>query len=187
MIFYWSLSGSKSPQVSRTLLSILVNLNDAVFWMVSAHPRISNSFNSLTKPLGIIPSALITTGITVTFMSFSFFSPLARSRYLSLFFFFDFYSQLKTAKSTSHQVLFLLTITKSGLTKIGLSVYILKSQRILSISFSRVDSCLCIYHLVVWSNFNFLHNSKWIIFPIQSCLIFYTSFALVCCIHLLCD
>ena len=33
-------------------------------------------------------------------------------------------------------------------------------------------SGLCICHLVVWSYFNFLHNSQWISFPIQSCLVF---------------
>ena len=34
MVFHWSLSGSKFPQVSRTLLSILTDLNNAVDWMV---------------------------------------------------------------------------------------------------------------------------------------------------------
>ena len=34
MVFHWSLSDSKSPQVSRTLLSILSYLNDIVVWMV---------------------------------------------------------------------------------------------------------------------------------------------------------
>ena len=35
-------------------------------------------------------------------------------------------------------------------------------------SFSRTDSGLCIYHLVVWPRFHLLHNSLWITFPIQS-------------------
>ena len=30
---------------------------------------------------------------------------------------------------------------------------------------------LCIYHLFVWSNFNFLHNSQWITLPTQLCLV----------------
>ena len=38
-----SLSDSKSPQVSRTLLSILTVLNNAVVWMVSYCPLISKS------------------------------------------------------------------------------------------------------------------------------------------------
>ena len=36
MDFYWSLSDSKSSQVSRTLLNILVDLNNAVVWMFSS-------------------------------------------------------------------------------------------------------------------------------------------------------
>ena len=30
---------------------------------------------------------------------------------------------------------------------------------------------LCIYHLFIWSNFNFFHNSRWITLPTQSCLV----------------
>ena len=33
MVFHWSLSDSKSPQVSRTLIRILANLNNDVIWM----------------------------------------------------------------------------------------------------------------------------------------------------------
>ena len=35
MVYHWSLSDSKSHQVSWTLLSILTNLNNVVVWMVS--------------------------------------------------------------------------------------------------------------------------------------------------------
>ena len=35
IVFQWSLSDSKSPQVSRTFLSILAVLNNVVVWMVS--------------------------------------------------------------------------------------------------------------------------------------------------------
>ena len=45
MVIHWSLSDSKSPQVSRTLLNILVLLNNAVVWMVSTSPLISKSSN----------------------------------------------------------------------------------------------------------------------------------------------
>ena len=37
----------KSPQVSRTLLSILANFNNVVDWMVSTRSSISNSSNTL--------------------------------------------------------------------------------------------------------------------------------------------
>ena len=46
-----------------------------------------------------------------------------------------------------------------------------KSLRGLCVSFSRADSGFCIYHLFVWTNLNFLHNSQWITFPTQSCLV----------------
>ena len=66
---------------------------------------------------------------------------------------------------------FLLIITRSGrLAEIRWPVCILKSQKFLCISFSRTDSGLCIYHLFVWSNVNFLHNSHWITFHTQLCL-----------------
>ena len=43
MVSHWSFSDSKSPQVSRTLLSIQADLNNAVVWMVSTRPLISKS------------------------------------------------------------------------------------------------------------------------------------------------
>ena len=52
--------------------------------------------------------------------------------------------------------------------------FILKSQRILCVSFSRIDSQLCIYHLFVWLNLNFLHNSQWITLLTQLCQVLKT-------------
>ena len=51
MVFHWSLSDSKSPPVSRTLLSILAVLNNAVLWMVSNFPPTPKfySFGSLSR------------------------------------------------------------------------------------------------------------------------------------------
>ena len=84
MIFHWILSDCKSAQVSRTLLSIL----------------------TVEVPF---PSEPITTDITVSFMSHSFLSSLARSKYLSLsslsLIFILWFAG--TGKSTIHQVLFL--------------------------------------------------------------------------------
>ena len=57
---HWNLSDTKFLQVYRTLLSILADLNN---WMVSASPPIP-----VVLYLGIVPSAPITIGITVTFM-----------------------------------------------------------------------------------------------------------------------
>ena len=43
MVSHKYLSESKSPQISRTLLSILADLNNAIVWMVSIRPLISKS------------------------------------------------------------------------------------------------------------------------------------------------
>ena len=60
MVFLWSSSDSKCSQVSRTLLSILADLNNAVVWLVTIRLPIFNFSCSLSKPLGILPSASIT-------------------------------------------------------------------------------------------------------------------------------
>ena len=49
MVFNGSLSDSKSPQVSRTLLSILVDFNNAALWMISTSALISNFSSLFTK------------------------------------------------------------------------------------------------------------------------------------------
>ena len=72
MVFRWSFS-DKSPQVSRTLLSILADLINAVVWMVSIGHFISKSLSSFTNPFVTVRSAPITIGVIVTFM-FQFFS-----------------------------------------------------------------------------------------------------------------
>ena len=112
MVFHWSLSDRKSPQVSRTLLSILAVLNNAVVWMVSTRPPTSNSSSPFRNPLVTVPNAPITIGIIVTCMFRSFFNSLARSRYLSFFSlsFRFFLWSAGTAKSTILQVLFFLLI-----------------------------------------------------------------------------
>ena len=165
----------RSPHV---FFSILANFNNVVIQMVSIHPLIFNSSNPLSKPLKTVPSTPVPSAITVTFMFHNFFSSLAKSKYLSLFslsLFFTLWSAW-TAKSTIQQVLFFLLIsTRSGLlVGIRWSVCFSKFQRLLWISFSWTDSGLCLYHFVVWTNFNFLHNSQWITFPTLSYLILYS-------------
>ena len=111
MVFQWSVSYRKSPQVSRTLLGVLADLNNAEIWMISFFPLISsfiiiidksshvsrtllniladfcytavciisifslifNFFSLSSKPLGSVPSAPPTTGITVTFLFLNFY------------------------------------------------------------------------------------------------------------------
>ena len=110
MVFHWSLSDSKSPQVSRTLLSILAVFNNAVIWIMFTRPPTSKSSSPFNNPLVTVPKAPITIGIIVTFMLHSFFNSLARSRYLSLFSHsFSFILWLaRTAKSTILQIFFFL-------------------------------------------------------------------------------
>ena len=86
MVFHWSLSDSKSPQVSRTLLSILAVFNNAVVWMVSTRPPSSESSSLFSNPLATVPNVPITVGITVTFMFHIFLNSLAsRSTYPSFY------------------------------------------------------------------------------------------------------
>ena len=59
MVFHWRLSDSKSPQVSRTRLSILANLNVVVL-IVSTRPLISKSSSPCPNPLMTVPNAPIT-------------------------------------------------------------------------------------------------------------------------------
>ena len=108
MGFHWSLSDRKSPQFSRTFLSILANLTNAVVWMVAFRPVISKSSSPFINPLVTVSKAPIISCINVTFMFHSFFNSRARSRYLSFFslsFNFTMWSARRT-KSTILQVLF---------------------------------------------------------------------------------
>ena len=144
MVFHWSLSDSKSSQVSRTLLSILAVLNNAVVWMVFTLPPTSKSSSPFSNPLVTVPNAPITIGIIVTCMFRSFFSSLARSRYLSFFShsfcFILWYAG--TAKSTILQVLFfccwllLSLVSWPGLGDQFIIVYYYYSSRVFHISIS---------------------------------------------------
>ena len=106
--FHWSLSYSRSPQVSGTHLSILAVFNNAVVWMVSTRAPISKSSRLFKNPLVSPPKASVTVGTIVTFMFHIFFNSLEGLRYLSFFLLsFSFImSSAGTAKSTILQVLF---------------------------------------------------------------------------------
>ena len=129
MFSHWSLCDSKSPHVSKSLVSILTDLNNTVIWMVSTRPLVSILFISLINPLGTVPCASAEIGITVTFMFHSSLSSLARPMYLSFFslsFSFTLWSA-GTVKSTFPQVLFFVDsfyVWSSG----GNLVFLLVSQ-----------------------------------------------------------
>ena len=95
---------------------------------------------------------------------FQFPSKIQVFVYIFFFFLVSFIFTLcsaGTAESTRWRVIFFCSSnTRSGrLAGIGWSVCISKSQRISCVWFSRTNSGLCIYHVVVWSNFNLLYNS----------------------------
>ena len=79
MVFHGRLSDCKSPQVSRTLLSILAVFNNVVVWMVSTQPPTSKYSRPFNNPLVTVPKAPITIGIIVTFIFRSFFNSLSSS------------------------------------------------------------------------------------------------------------
>ena len=73
MVFQWRLNDSKSPQVSRTLLSILAVFHHPVVWMVSTRLPSSKSSRPLNNPLVTGPKAPFIIGKLVTLMFHSFF------------------------------------------------------------------------------------------------------------------
>ena len=79
-VSWWSFTG---VWASRTLLSILVVLNNVVVWMVSTPPPKSKSSSLFSNPLATVPNVPITIGIIVICMFHSFFNSLSRSWYLS--------------------------------------------------------------------------------------------------------
>ena len=109
MVFHWS--DFKSPQVPRTLLSILAVLSNAVVWMVSSRPPTSKSSSPFSNPLVTVPKAPITISIIVTFMFHSFFQFPSKVEVLILFSHsFSFILWSVRTNSAILQVLFFLLI-----------------------------------------------------------------------------
>ena len=166
MVFHRCLSDSKSPQISRTLLSILADLKK-FRWS----PLVL-LFPSPPVPLSILWWLYLSCQLQLVSPSLSssvvFFSSLARSRYLSLFP-LSFSSTLRSvgmAKSTIWQVPFFCWQS------LGLVVW----PRLNDSFVFQNPKEFCVSHflvceytiLFVLSNLNFLHISQWIIFPTQS-------------------
>ena len=106
---------------------------------------------------------------------------------ISLFAFFQLYSVVSRDSQVHYPassfIIFVvvvvvdyLTVWSSGQDYV-IPLY-LKIPKKVVITFSRTDSELCIYHLFVLSNFNFLHNFLWITFPTQSCIVLYSYYYL---------
>ena len=194
MVFHWSLSDSKSPQVSRTLLSIL---NNAVVWMVSTRPPSSKPSSPFSNPLVTVPNAPITIGIIVTCMFHSFFQFPSKVKVLILLFtFFQFYSVVSRdskvdyfASSLLFFFFFLLIIIKPGLLAgIKGTVCMLKSHRSLCVAFSRTGAGLFYaitkkYLLKCMFVYNFI-SSKYEVMLIASVVIFWCNMS-VCKFYVL--
>ena len=168
MVFHWRLRDSKSPQVSRTLLSILAVFNNAVVWMVFTRPPTSKSSRPFNNPfVSVRKSQLVQLSPSCSIV----FSILQQSR--GTYLFFPILSGLfcgqpgQQSRQFCKFSFFLLIIMRSSLlAEIRLSICMSKFHRSLCVSFSRTGAGLCIYHLLVWSNFNFLHICQWINLPI---------------------
>ena len=130
-------------------MNIQADLNNAIVWMVSICPPISTSSSPLSRPLGTIPSTPVTTVISITLRFYCFLSCQAKSKNLFLILFSLIFTLESTgmAKSTIQQVLFfmLIIIRPDLLVGISWSVCISKSERIFYISFSKMNSDLCMY------------------------------------------
>ena len=143
--------------------------------MVFTRPPTSKSSSPFNNPLCIVPKAPITIGMIGSFIFHSFFHFSSKVEVLLVLFCGQLGQQSQRFCKFSF---FLLIIIRSGRkAQIRWYVCISKSQRSLCLSFSWTTAKLCIYHLFVWSNVNFLHISLWIPLPTHLCLILYTLFA----------
>ena len=157
MVFHWSLSDSKSPQVFQTLLSILADLNNAVVWTVSTRPPSSKSSSPFSNPLVTVPNAPITIGIIVIFLFHSFFQFSSKVEVLIfLFTFFQFYSVVSPDNFANS--LFLLIIIWSGLlAEIRWSVCMLSPIIIIIISSSSCSSFLTSFSKRVFNIYIYIY------------------------------
>ena len=106
---------------SPGLFCILVDLNNAVVWVVSIHPPIFHSSSPLSKSLRTVPSCSVIINITITQIFHNFLSFLARSKYLSLLSFSLIFCcgslgwQKKRKHTLKFSFFFFLIITRSSL------------------------------------------------------------------------
>ena len=132
MVFHWSLSDFKSPQVTRTFLSIRANFNTAVVWMIfhwpSVHPF---SFLGLWEMFQGHQLQLVSS------LPSTAFSELRQDPNIGLFFCLpSLFTQWSAgmAKSTNDKFFFFWLINMR------------KSPRILCVLVSKTDSCL---HIII--------------------------------------
>ena len=168
MVFNRGLSNSKSSQVSRALLSIPDDLNNAVVFIVSTQssyfqvlPSLNQSFGDWTPRTPITISCPTVILIPLSFSSLSFkFTQCSAGR----------------AKPTILQVLFFVVFFFFVLFFCWLSNGLVDWPRLGYPFVYQNPRGVCMSHflLFVWSNFSFLHNSQWISLPTKSYLVLYS-------------
>ena len=180
MVFHGSLSDTRTPQVSKNFLCILAVLNNAGIQIVSTCLPTSKSSSPFNNSFVTIPKAPITIGMILTRMFYSFFQfPSMFDLLFLLFTFFQFYSVVSRDikgdnLANSHFFFFCrLLLGLVFLLRLGVPCVCQRPKGVYESS-SRTDAELCIYHLFVWSNSNFLHISQWITLLTQSCLVLYS-------------
>ena len=150
MVFHWRLSDSKSPQVSRTRLSILALLSNVVTWMVFTRPPISMSSIPFNNPLVTVSKAPVTIGIIITLIFHNFFQLPSKFEVLILIFtFFQFYSVVSWGSKVDNfpNSFFFVVDYYFFCSRLG---NICVSPIVYVCPFSRTYDGLCIYHLFVW-------------------------------------
>ena len=149
MVIPRSLSDSKSPQVSKTLLNIMAVFKNAVVWIVSTRPPTSKFSSSFSNPIVTIPEAPITIGIIVTFMFHSLFKfPNKVLVLVFIFSFFQVYSMVSWKSKVDNLANSLFFFGSVLLAKIRWYVCMSKPRRSLCVSFSTTDTGFCIYPLL---------------------------------------
>ena len=147
------------------------NHNNAAVLMISTYTLISKSSSLFINPFAMVPSVPITNDINLTFMFHSFFSYLARSRYLSLHS-FSFKSTLWSAGRAKSTIIMCLVDYHSAWSSGRDLVICLKPkipEKFMRLIFQVVD-----IPLVRIFKFIFLAQFPWIAFATQSCLVLYS-------------
>ena len=153
IVFHWILTDNKSPQITRTLVCILADLNNAVVFTVSTLPFFFKFTSPCTYPLVTVPWTPITIGTIVNFMFHYFFSiqyqgPGHYSFYRILSILICGQPGPKSPQFRKFSLFFII-IWSGHLAEIRWSVSISNPLRSSFVSFSRTDAGLCIYHLFV--------------------------------------
>ena len=155
--------------------------------MISIYSQISDSFSPLSKYFGDRPKCTNFNWYDRHPLIAQLLSSFAKTKYLSLslLFFFKISTccQLEWLNCQNCKFFsffsfyfktFLLALDLIFWPQLDYLFVSQNSRYILCISFPGMHSGLCIYHLVRWSKYNVLHNSHWITFPTQSCLLWYS-------------